>query len=177
MAGTLALIFTLVAGSLAGVLPIRSDTKLTNVTLPQGVTYNQNTHLLCSPTTWTDVATFFLGNYISHAATVIAFPGEPWHVVTLNMLLAILFPGMGAARGLLAIIRHAALCKDPIQRALRSRAMCMVVRSKEWRPSSGQKVHSLSFLSATLRGKKEDEEDEDFRAHNLICESMIQGSI
>ncbi|KAJ5620594.1 hypothetical protein N7510_004578 [Penicillium lagena] len=177
MAGSLALILTLIAGSLAGVLPLLRDSRTTTVTLPQGATYDQNTHLLCTPTTWTDVATFFLGNYISHAATVIAFPGEPWYIVALNMLLAILFPGMGAARGLLAIIRHAALCKDPIQRALRSRAMCMVVRSKEWRPISGQKVHSLSFLSATLRGEREDEEEEDFRAHHLICESMVQGSI
>ncbi|CAL5871086.1 uncharacterized protein PFLUO_LOCUS5332 [Penicillium psychrofluorescens] len=171
MADTLALIFTLIAGSLAGVLPIRSDTKTTTVTLPPGVTYNPDTHLFCAPTKWTDVATFFLGNYISHAATVITFPGEPWQVVALNMLLAIVFPGMGAARGLLAIIRHAALCKDPIQRALRSRAMCMVVRSKEWKPSSGQKVHSLTFLPGTLRRNEDDEVDGTFRAHDAISKN------
>lgn len=69
------------------------------------------------------------------------------------MLLAIVFPSIGAARGLLAIIRHSALCKDPIKRALRSRAMCMVVRSKEWRPSSRQKVYSLSVFVRDVAGK------------------------
>ncbi|EED14731.1 pogo transposable element, putative [Talaromyces stipitatus ATCC 10500] len=146
--------------SLAAVLPVRDNT----ITLPPGVTYNPQTNVWCTPTTWTDVASFFLGNYISHAATVISFPGEPVSVTVANMVLSIFFPSSGAGRGVLAILRHAAFYKDPIQQALRSRALCMVVRSPDWKPASGETLRSLSFLSKELR----DETGEKYEAYKLM---------
>ncbi|CAI7663236.1 unnamed protein product [Penicillium glandicola] len=137
---------TLIAGSLAAVVPIKDSP----TQLPAGTTYNSETHLLCTPTTWTDIASFFLGNYLSHAATVVVFPGEPAYLVVLNMIIAILFPSMGLSRGILAIRRHAALYKDPIQKATRSRAMCMVVRSPSWVPKPDETIHQLTFVPKDL---------------------------
>jgi hypothetical protein len=132
--------FALVSESLAAVLPKRNNT----ITVPDGVTYSNN--VICTPTSWTDIVSFFLGNYVAHAATIINFPGEPAVITTVNMILAILFPCMGASRGVLAIIRRGALHKDPLKRALQSRALCMVVRSREWNPIPSQSVRSLSIM-------------------------------
>ena len=154
-------LLALVYRSLAAVLPIRDNA----ITLPPGVTYNPHTNVWCTRTTWTNVASFFLGNYISHAATVISFPGEPVSVTVANMVLSIFFPSSGAGRGILAILRHAAFYQDPMQQALRSRALCMVVRSPDWKPASGETLRSLSFLSKELR----DETDEKYEAYKLMC--------
>jgi hypothetical protein len=132
--------FAQINEGLAAVLPKRDTT----ITVPDGVTYSNN--VICTPTSWTDIVSFFLGNYIAHAATVITFPGEPASVTTVNMILAILFPCMGASRGLLAIIRRGASHTDPLKRALQSRALCMVVRSREWNPLPSESVRSLSLM-------------------------------
>uniref|UniRef100_A0A093VFF9 Uncharacterized protein n=1 Tax=Talaromyces marneffei PM1 TaxID=1077442 RepID=A0A093VFF9_TALMA len=155
-------LLALVYGAWAAVLPAR-DT----VTLPPGVTYDPNTNVWCTPTTWIDVASFFLGNYISHAATVISFPGEPVSITIVNMVLAIFLPSSGAGRGLLAMVRHAAFYKDPIQQALRSRALCMVVRSQDWKPISGETLRSLSFLSKELR----DDDDDEYEAYKMMSKN------
>jgi hypothetical protein len=154
-------LLAIVYGSWAAVLPARDNT----ITLPPGVTYNPDTNVWCTPTTWTDVASFFLGNYLSHAATVISFPGEPVSITIVNMVLAIFFPSSGAGRGVLAMVRHAAFYKDPVQQALRSRALCMVVRSQKWKPISGETLRSLSFLSKELR----DEDEDEYEAYKMMC--------
>lgn len=148
----------------AAVLPKRDVT----ITVPDGITYSAEKHLLCVPTSWSDIASFFLGNYLSHAATVVSFPGESKYVLIMNMLLAIVFPAMGAARGLLAIVRHAATISDPVQQALRSRALCMVVRSQEWKPEHDETIHSLVYVPKELR------DDEDgCNGYTILGESLF----
>ncbi|KAJ9196311.1 hypothetical protein DTO164E3_6367 [Paecilomyces variotii] len=154
MAGWMLHIFSWLLGlfqlTSAAVLP-----RDVTITVPDGITYSAAKHLLCVPTSWSDVASFFLGNYLSHAATVVSFPGESKYVLIMNMALAIVFPAMGAARGLVAIVRHAATISDPVQQALRSRALCMVVRSQDWKPQRDEMMHSLAYVPKELR------EDED----------------
>jgi hypothetical protein len=134
-------------------VPFR-DTNVT-VTVPVGTTI-QAKHLLCTPVKWSDIASFYLGNYIAHAATVKSLAGEPAIPYLLNMLFALCFPMAGASRGLLAILYCAISGKTPLEKANRARALCMVVRSKIWRPKDGdiiQEVRSPSpdFLrSASL---------------------------
>lgn len=82
------------------------------------------------------------------------------------MVLAIFFPSSGAGRGVLAMVRHAAFYKDPIQQALRSGALCMVVRSPKWKPTSGETLRSLSFLSKELR---DDDGDDEYEAYEMMC--------
>lgn len=154
-------LLAIVYGSWAAVLPARDNT----VTLPPGVTYDPDTNVWCTPTTWVDIASFFLGNYLSHAATIISFPGEPVSVTIINMVLAIFLPSSGAGRGVVALVRHAAFYKDPIQQALRSKALCMVVRSPSWKPISGETLRSLTFLSSELR----DEDEDEYEAYTMMC--------
>jgi hypothetical protein len=46
------------------------------ISLPEGFTNHDDPNLLCMPPSWTDLAIFFLGNYVAHAATVVSRPGE-----------------------------------------------------------------------------------------------------
>lgn len=134
--------FALICSSLAEVLTQRNKT----ITVPEDVTYHQDSGNICTPPAWTDFISFFFGNYVSHAATVVTFPGEPTRIKIINMVLAVFFPCIGAGRGLMAILRHAVFQKDPLQRALNSQALCMVVRSRDWTPVPGDSVRSISFM-------------------------------
>src|SRR2546423_328016 len=62
-------------------LPRSSDAHLTleniTITVPNGTTDHGDPHLLCLPAKWSDIALFFFGNYLAHAATVKSLPGEP----------------------------------------------------------------------------------------------------
>jgi len=40
------------------------------IVVPAGSRDHSNPKLLSTPTQWTDIATFFLANYVAHAATV-----------------------------------------------------------------------------------------------------------
>ena len=92
--------------------------------------------VVCVPTKWSDIFTFYLVNYVSHAATVRSLPGEmPWPSA-LNVAMALLFPYSGILRGLEAIIRRAEMCKDDLDKAKRSGALCVVVRDRWWHCTS-----------------------------------------
>ncbi|KAJ6141272.1 hypothetical protein N7470_010168 [Penicillium chermesinum] len=131
----------LVCGSVAAVLPKRDKT----ITIPDDVQWHPETQDICTATQYTDVISFFLGNYLTHAATVVKFPGEPFCITLLNMVLVILFPCLGAGRGLMMILRPSVRFKHPLQRALHSSALVMVIRSREWKPRDGDLLRSLSL--------------------------------
>lgn len=151
--------FALICGSLAAFLPKRDTT----ITVPHGVTYHPASQNICTPTKWTDVVTFFVGNYFSHAATVVKFPGEPLHITIINMIMVILFPCMGAGRGLFAITRRAVLQKDPLQQALHAQALCMVVRAEGWKPKAGEFVRSLALRPNKVPGLAGNDPDQYWR--------------
>ncbi|ORY02673.1 hypothetical protein BCR34DRAFT_605506 [Clohesyomyces aquaticus] len=142
------------------------------VSLPEGTRNHGNPRLICTPTEWTDVATFFLGNYITHALTVVILPGEePLSYIT-NALRSLLFPAFGAYRGLRAIsvgymtlrklvkrgwprgtpfkrLFHAETWEEnELQIARRSGALCMIVRSSEWEPMDGDEIQGVLALDA-----------------------------
>jgi hypothetical protein len=85
--------------------------------------------LLCVPPKWYDLALFFFGNYLAHAASVVSASGEPWHETLEVVLLALLLPVSGVVRALPAIFHHAATQRDPVRRAARAGALCMVSRT------------------------------------------------
>ncbi|OJJ42170.1 hypothetical protein ASPZODRAFT_137444 [Penicilliopsis zonata CBS 506.65] len=153
----------LVCGAVAAVLP-----RDTTITVPDEVVYHAESEEICIPTKWIDVVIFFFGNYFAHAATVVKFPGEPHHIIALNMLLVVLFPCLGAGRGLFVLSRRAALfSKDPLQQALQAQALCMVVRAPTWTPRAGQSLRSLSLRPTTVPGTAEKDADEYWRiAHS-----------
>jgi hypothetical protein len=106
------------------------------VEVPDGTTNHGNPHLLCTPTQWTDVAMFFLLNYFAHAFTVISFPGESVREKIKICLTALLFPIAGVVRGMNSIVRLAFLGRNELEKAARSGALCMVVRSDDWEPDT-----------------------------------------
>ncbi|KAM5520282.1 hypothetical protein FOXYSP1_18706 [Fusarium oxysporum f. sp. phaseoli] len=46
----------------------------TSVVLPPGTSNHSNPNIICFPAKWSDIAIFFLGNYVAHAATVLSIP-------------------------------------------------------------------------------------------------------
>jgi hypothetical protein len=138
----LVITLSLVNSSIAAALTARS----TNTTLPNGYSNHGDPNLLCTPTQWTDVAFFFLGNYAAHAGTVVSRPGEPTPDFVAAMVFALLFPCSGALRGFYSIC-DGSLTRDPLQTARKARALCMVIRTLNWSPKSGDLLHTLSFVS------------------------------
>jgi len=117
----------------AGLPTIDPNVNIT-ISVPAGTSDHGDPKLLCTPTNWHDILVFFFANYISHAATVKAYPGEGIKDLTFAVFLAIAFPFSGIARGLEAIIRHASFYRNTndLQTAARAGALCIVVRNEHW---------------------------------------------
>ncbi|OCK93360.1 uncharacterized protein K441DRAFT_437013, partial [Cenococcum geophilum 1.58] len=123
------------------------------VTLPNGTTNHGNPHLLCTPTKWTDVALFFLGNFVAHAGTVQKKAGEPFVSTLLAMVVVLLISSSGVLRGLLGIWRHVKFCTSPLIAASKAGALCTVVRTAEWKHQDGIVIQGLRSLQKPALGE------------------------
>jgi hypothetical protein len=166
-------------------VPLRNIT----ISAPEGTSDHGDPALLCTPAKWSDVITFILANYVAHAGTVNPYPGEHSASVFVAMILAIIFPSSGIARGLTSVLRftnvwvylhrnklqtdkllqasisedseavedveaperrrkrvanYGKIAKD-LQLAAQSGALCMVVRSRHWKPRDGDGVSEIVF--------------------------------
>lgn len=83
--------------------------------------------LVCWLATWTDVAKFFLLNYVLHAFTVLYPPGASTLLIILDTSLAMVLPLSGSGWAMYAITMFAIGEKDKLKRAARAGALCMVV--------------------------------------------------
>ncbi|KAI9768637.1 MAG: hypothetical protein M1839_003997 [Geoglossum umbratile] len=139
---------TLTYAAIATAAVLRSREQMTNltITVPIGTTTHGDPHLLCMPGKWNDIIIFYLGNFLAHAATVRQYPGEQPYNIALGLMTALIFPSGGALRGLNAVLRSAAYKigprglpnqTEPLERAARAGALCMVVRSRFWKPEEG----------------------------------------
>ncbi|KAJ6578381.1 hypothetical protein B0H19DRAFT_843790, partial [Mycena capillaripes] len=108
------------------------------ISVPDGTTTHGDPHILCTPASALDILVFFSANYFAHAITVKGYPGESGTAKYLSYLAALLFPVSGLVRGLTAIARRGRFVKGPLERAVRSGALCMVVRNEQWEPEHGQ---------------------------------------
>ncbi len=113
--------------------------------VPAGSENHGNPKLLCTPTQWTDIVTFFFANFVAHAATVQSVPGEPVLSVTINIVVALIFPASGIIRALRAIYRFAVFAGTPLKTAARAKALCTVVRTSDWIPQTGDEVECLGL--------------------------------
>ena len=140
---------------------------LQNITLPLpvGTTYHSTPGLLCTPAQWTDILAFYCFNYIAHAATVITRPGERNLDFAGSAFGCLLFPAMGLYRGVEAILGGAVFVgwrkwkwlvglkqgegegdkevDAELRKAAKSGALCMIVRTKNWRPVDGDNVNHV----------------------------------
>ncbi|KAF7367622.1 hypothetical protein MSAN_00825700 [Mycena sanguinolenta] len=111
------------------------STSTFNITIPvpEGTSDHGDPSILCTPTNWTSILSFFIGNYIAHAATTLSSPGEELFEYAQTVAMALLFPSAGVERGLDAIFRCAVSAKSDLMRAARAGALCTVIRTKEWK--------------------------------------------
>jgi len=132
----------------------------TTISVPEGTSNHGDPTLLCAPSSWRDIAIFFLANFVAHAATVKLLPGEPVLEVSFAMISALLFPTSGVVRGLDAIVRHAVSGSTPLQKAQKAGALCEVVRAPDWEPQPGDFVREQGLeLPDWCRGPEAREKD------------------
>ncbi|KAF4334325.1 pogo transposable element [Fusarium beomiforme] len=109
--------------------------KTFEILLPARTTNHSDPHLLCPPVSWEKVVIFFLGNYVTHAATVKLPPATPLLANIWICLGALLMPATGLVFGLLAFSQAIkGLTKSELTKATVAGALCMYVRTSEWPP-------------------------------------------
>lgn len=142
-------------------------TNLTDVSSP----VRTQDDLICLPGRWTTVLRFFVLNYVVHAFTIWARPGEKTSEKLFAVFLAMVFPVAGLARGIEAICRCAAFHrrggfwkglfgfgtnKYEIHKAARAGALGIMIRTPKWKVASSD-CFALNYggwerTPATLRG-------------------------
>lgn len=122
-----------------------SSSTLTNVILlaPNGsIAIHDDGHVLCihGPEWRTAlyITTFFATNYLAHAATVKASPGDRTLVGIYHIISALLLPMYGLIRAANAIARRHKWRGSSLENACRAGALCMVVRVPGWMPAENQ---------------------------------------
>jgi hypothetical protein len=141
---------------LAGWSTVVSAEKYENITIAVPArTFSQNNHTYCVPSKWSDVAAFFLANYVTHAATVKSLPGEPTVSSLVIIFFTLLFPASGVMRALSAISQSAVFYSDPLTAATRAGALCMVIRTKTWKPQDGETVQGLKMIMGKKTSSKQ----------------------
>ena len=121
-------------------------TEKVTITVPIGTRLQgSDPQILCTPSKWTDVAIFLLANYVAHAATLKSLPGESTLSVLRNTVCSLLFPISGVRRGVNAIYQPAIFAKTPLEAAAKAGALCMVVRTLEWKPEHGDVVRIFAI--------------------------------
>ena len=95
-----------------------------------------------------------MGNYLAHVATVQTYPGESIRSTLKALGFCLLFPASGISRGLTAITRCAIRQKTPLQTAARAGALCMVVRSKDWLPATGNSRIDGLIVRAAMKSSE-----------------------
>ncbi|CAG5137535.1 uncharacterized protein ALTATR162_LOCUS139 [Alternaria atra] len=132
---------------------------LQNITiaLPPGSSDHGTPGLLCTPTKPIDLLTFYLLNYVAHAATVLTRPGERADDYFVSVIGSLLFPALGLYRGIEAILSGAVCVRDDdLRKAARSGALCVVVRGADWRPVDGEIItHAIYKRPADTKGLQE----------------------
>jgi hypothetical protein len=122
-----------------------------NVTVSEpGVSNHGKPDLVCIPTKLTDVALFFLSNYLAHALTIRLPAGATSLQTILYVLSSLLFPsnGMWLAVDALSQWRWKPISKfpfykmenDSLDTAVRAGALVMAVRDSSWSPDTSDGV-------------------------------------
>ncbi|KAF2029984.1 hypothetical protein EK21DRAFT_41639, partial [Setomelanomma holmii] len=154
------------------------------IALPTGSSGHGQPGLLCTPAKAIDLLTFYLLNYVAHAATVLTKPGERADDYFASVIGSWLFPALGLYRGIEAILCGAVLVRnDDLRKAARSGAPCMVVRAADWRPGAGECI-----VKAILKRKRQEGKGihifpysppymfNKFRCHIFVHRRIIHGT-
>ena len=118
-------------------VPSPSNNTLTNQ-LP-------GSQVVCSNANWYDIIWFYFANYVLHALSVRSLPGEDLLTSIAFKFACLIVPYTGLRRGLCLIARAANLTRNDLQSAARANALCMVIRTKDWRPVEGDEIDGCSI--------------------------------
>lgn len=142
---------------------------LQNITIevPKGTTDHSDKHLLCLPTQWVDVVAFFLTNYVSHAMTVKSEPGQALFTEVHSSISALLLPTSGLVRGLSALAQCAVSSHSALETASKAGALCVVVRSQDWKPMHGDLIEGISVKNLPSDVTSSDSDEISIPLHNL----------
>lgn len=100
------------------------------ITVPEGSSNHGTPNLICIPTQWYNLIVFFGLNYIAHAFTLVTPPGATYREQLRCSLYALTCPGSGIIRCLRWIIAFAAWESDPLAKAAKVGALCMVLKEQ-----------------------------------------------
>ena len=125
-------------------------------TLANNTTINSasgNSKVYCESSTWYDICWFVFANYVLHALSVRSLAGENTYSSIVFKLCCLLVPYTGLRRGLCLISRASNLAGNDLQGAARANALCMVIRTKDWRPRHGDTIDGCHVdLDSTSAG-------------------------
>lgn len=100
------------------------------IVAPDGTSNHGDPNLLCLPPKWFDFVVFYMTNYVAHAATLVAMPGQATLETVYWTLTALFLPAAGMLRVLPLLIRRPGMVrKDPLRRAVLAGALCTVVKA------------------------------------------------
>jgi hypothetical protein len=140
------------------------------ITVSEDTNNHGDENLLCFLTKWSDIAVFFLANYVAHATMVKSIPGELTITAFVTALIALLFPVSGVERGMRAILEHAIIYYDLLEAALKAGILGVVVRTDEWSSQADDEIHGATYtiyggveleLSSEGRAKVNRQEGDD----------------
>lgn len=97
--------------------------------------------LECQGTIWLPILKFFLINYVGHAFTVKLGAGYKTIYGILFGLLSLFQPYFALLLACRVMECFAVGEKDPLRRALRGGALCVVARTNTWRPKAGDEAY------------------------------------
>jgi hypothetical protein len=109
------------------------------ISVPEASTGHGDPQLLCTPPRWYKYIVSFFTNYLAHATTVIAVPGQTTTETIFLATAALLAPSSGIFRAVEIFIRRPAFrMRNPLnQAAAAARALCMVVKTRLDEKGSG----------------------------------------
>ncbi|KAK3342125.1 hypothetical protein B0T25DRAFT_617853 [Lasiosphaeria hispida] len=114
--------------ALSSVAFAANNTRNTTADVPGYWEKDKEQRIFCRDSIWTDVAVFYLGNYVAHAATIFSEPGQSFLNTCVTTITALLLPGVGVVRGARAILSKAILADTPMEVAARAGALCAVIK-------------------------------------------------
>jgi hypothetical protein len=160
-----------------------------NITVPEGSSDHGDPHLLCTPATALNIIVFFLGNYFTHAGTVLARPGASAMEQFIVVVMALAFPGSGLIRACTVLYRF--LFMKPLHKRLRqlfnrsrrgqtqmrdpqeelrtaalAGALCTLVRTKNWRPELPTSNGELGTIEGCVVVQKKVEASGEHTVHS-----------
>jgi hypothetical protein len=99
------------------------------------------------------IASSFVSNYVVHLFSLKSYPGESYKERAVAMVATLFYPSFGLLRavdqircGFAGNIKTLSRRQDELQQAQNAGALCMVVRSIDWRPSAQLVGHDITFV-------------------------------